>query len=262
MADIDISTLGLHIDHDQAVYASVREVVSPHIVDMKIIFATDKAAELFGFRNSSEIIGSYVSMLHNPEDISNTRRWSLLRYNGQEAIDEYDVRIQRHDGIEIPVRKHVNLVSVGNIPISISEQHEIDSKLFQPLNPPPPEMINPDAMLALWGMVNVREADLFLRTYFNLTFGSYMDNIIPNVDSEMPKTVVNEAIEKLNLNSDAEYYQYKCLVCLREWIRSVRLKSGESITHPRRCKFADCRSTLWNNVAGAEYARARRNRSR
>jgi hypothetical protein len=91
---------------------------------------------------------------------------------------------------------------------------------------------------------------------------STVDNIIPNMDTTVPKITANEAILKLNLNSDAEYYRYKCLVCEREWISSVRLKPGEQVTHPRRCNFEDCRTTLWDDPAGAEYTRVKRRRSK
>lgn len=256
-----------YIDHDAAVYAAVREVISPHIVDMKIILATDKAAELFGFRKRHDIIGSYVSMLHHPDDISNTRRWALLRHRGYEAPQEYHIRIQRSDGMELAVNKRVNLVSLGTTNVSISEQHEVRREQFRPLTPPPPRIIDPDEMRNLWGIANLREADLFLRGHFNLTFGDFVDNFIPSMDTIIPKMEasvldMNEAIQKLDLNSDAAYYRYKCLVCDREWISSVRLKPGEQVTHPRRCNFDDCRTTLWHDPAGAAYARAKRHRSK
>lgn len=261
MTAIDLSRLAPYIDHDAAVYASVREVISPHIVDMKIIMATDKAAKLFGFQKSYDIIGSYVSMLHHPDDINNTRRWALLRHRGYDAPQEYHIRIQRHDGMELAVNKRVNLVSLGPTNISISEQHEVRKDQYRPLSPPPPHIIDPDEMRNLWGIANLREADLFLRAYFNLTFGDFMDNFIPSMDTAVPTSEDDPAIVKLNLNSDAAYYRYKCLVCDREWISSVRLKSGEQVTHPRRCNFDDCRTTLWNNPIGAAYAKTKRRRS-
>lgn len=262
MTDINLSKLESYIDHDAAVYASVREVISPHIVDMKIIFATNKAAELFGFKESHDIVGSYVSMLHHPGDISTTRRWALLRHKGYDAPQEYHIRIQRHDGMELPVYKRVHLVSLDGTNISISEQFEVGQEEFRPLDPPPRHIIDPDEMRDLWGIANLREADGFLTTYFNLKFGEFVDNIIPNMDTTVPKIMANEAILKLNLNSDAEYYRYKCLVCEREWISSVRLKPGEQVTHPRRCNFEDCRTTLWDDPSGAEYTRAKRRRSK
>ncbi len=262
MIPIDIKQLESFIDPNEAVYASVREVVSPHIVDMRIIYATYKAAELFGFESTNDIIGSYVSMLHNPEDITKTRRWSLLRHKGFEAPEEYHIRIQRNDGFEIPVNKRVNLITLEKTLVSISEQYELSRGSFQPLSPPSQDIITTQDMRDLWGIANIREAESVLNTYFNLTHGGPTDNVGVNMDTAMPKTGANRAIQKLHLNSDADYYLYKCLVCMREWISSVRLKPGQPMSHPKRCKFDDCRSTLWHNEAAALYARDRRNRSR
>lgn len=258
--DIDKSTLDEYLEPNEAMYIAAREVISPNIVDLRVIHATAKAAELYGFESVETFIGSFVSMIHNPHDITNSRRWALLRHRGHKVPQEYHIRIQRNDGAEIAATKKVVEIPVGDTQIWVANQRALQPESFRPIEPPPSEIVSADDMKSLWGIANVREAELLLRT-FGLTPLTTMDILVPMMDALDTKKQATKPITKLDINSEIEYYLYHCLVCDKEWISSFRPNPGQSPKLPKRCNHDDCRSSLWNDEAGAAYARAKRSRS-
>ena len=242
------------VQTNEAVYISERIILSPLIVDMRILLASAAAAELFGFDSPADMEGQYISLLHHEDDLIHSRKWSYLRHLGETTPDEYTMRIRRRDGQVIPVLKRVLEATISTHTVWISHNLPINGG-FSPIESPEVP-ISPELMKGWWGHASLREAELALEGRFRLHIDPQGDIIHPmdNMATPEPKSIM-----KLFVPGPLRYYQYFCFACLRGWI-SRGEPDDDNVEHqkPSRCNYPDCRSTIWDNPKTAAAIRARR----
>ncbi len=102
--------------------------------DDKIVFANDKAAEIYGY-TKEELLGIEAWKLVHPEDRPLTNRIRAKRLRGQDAPSEYEARGLRSDGKTIWIRRRNNRIDyeggpaiLGNI-VDITEEKRTGEEL-------------------------------------------------------------------------------------------------------------------------------------
>jgi PAS domain-containing protein len=99
----------------EAMTIAVHYQVSPSVVDTKIVAATRRAAQFFGYTDPAELEGRFTSMVHLLEDIQRTRLRSTLRALGLVApTDHYEIRLLQPSGRMQRVIKYVEQREMHN----------------------------------------------------------------------------------------------------------------------------------------------------
>lgn len=156
------------LDEKKAITVATLFAITEEIVDCVVIGATEKASALFGYANSDDMYGSFITKLHHHDDIRTTRLRAILRAKGLAPMqDEYPIRLRRKDGSYRPVVKHVTHHIDDHLVMWISE-HEPSKQM----TPTPLPHILPDESDELWktyGRYSIADVEHAL----NLPVGSH-----------------------------------------------------------------------------------------
>jgi len=254
------------LDPREAMTIAVRVQVSPSVVDTRFVAATQRAAELYGYRDSAELEGQFVSLTQNLEDIQCTRLRSTLRALGLiDATEHYEVRIVQRSGVMRRVNKRVEQRYVGDTLVWICHLEPADThEQFQP--PPLPEVVPEEALHHFFGWACVAEVEAMLRQQrlllANIQKTSIFRQIQENIlkpQAAAPSALGERTVARLPLRAPRPYYRCHCLVCDRDWIAVGKEGTyAEEFTPPKRCNYPDCRADAWNDPVAAPATRRKR----
>ena len=253
------------LDPREAMTVAVRVQISPSVVDTRFVAVTQRAAELFGYRDPAELEGKFTSTVHVLEDLQRTRLRSTLRALGlAEPLEHYEVRIVQPSGAIQRVIKQVEQRQTDEAMVWICRLELADPR--EPFQPPPlPETLPEDALHHFFGWACVAEVEALLH-HRRLLLTSVHDRDIfshektpTTAGSDQGPVPSAHAVERLTLHSPRLYYKFHCLVCGRDWIGGGK-DEGHPDAHelPRRCNYVDCRAGAWNDPIAAPAARRKR----
>jgi hypothetical protein len=254
------------LDSRQAMTIAMRAQVSPSIVDTRIVAATQRAAELYGYHDPAELEGQFVSLMHHLEDIQCTRLRSTLRALGLiDATEHYEVRIVQRSGMMRRVNKRVEQRYVGDTLVWICHLEPADVRQqFQP--PSLPEVVPEEALHHFFGWACVAEVEEMLRQQRLLLTNIHKMSIFRQIKEGAlerktvePSAMGEHTVERLLLKAPRPYYRCHCLVCDRDWIAVGKDDTyGEEFSPPKRCNYPDCRADAWNDPVAAPGTRRKR----
>ena len=253
------------LDPREAMTVAVRVQISPSIVDTRFVAVTQRAAQLFGYNDPTELEGKFTSTVHLLEDLQRTRLRSTLRALGlADALEHYEVRIVQPSGAIKRVVKQVEQRQVDEAMVWICRLELADPR--EPFQPPPlPETLPEDALHHFFGWACVAEVEalvhhrrLLLTSVHNMDIFSHDKTPTTAGKDEVPVTSAH-TVERLALNSPRLYYKFHCLVCGRDWIGGGKDEEHtDACELPRRCNYVDCRAGAWNDPVAAPAARRKR----
>jgi hypothetical protein len=253
------------LDPREAMTVAVRVQISPSVVDTRFVAVTQRAAELFGYQDPAELEGKFTSTVHVLEDLQRTRLRSTLRALGlAESFEHYEVRIVQSSGAIKRVIKQVEQRQIDEAMVWICRLELADTR--EPFHPPPlPETLPEDALHHFFGWACVAEVEallqhrrLLLTSIHDMDIFSH-DKTSTTAGSTRGPVTSDHVVERLTLNSPRVYYKFHCLVCERDWIGGGKDEEHtDTRAIPRRCNYADCRASAWNDPVAAPAARRKR----
>jgi hypothetical protein len=254
------------LDSREAMTIAMRVQVSPSVVDTRIVAATQRAAELYGYRDPAELEGQFVSLMHHLEDIQCTRLRSTLRALGLiDATEHYEVRIVQRSGVIRRVNKRVEQRYVADTLVWICHLEPADVReQFQP--PSLPEVVPEEALHHFFGWACVAEVEALLSQQRLLLTNIQKMSIFRQTQENILewKAVASSAmgertVEPLPRRAPRPYYRCHCLVCDRDRIAVGKEDIyAEEFSPPKRCNYPYCRADAWNDPVAAPATRRKR----
>lgn len=254
--------------------------ISPSISDTQYLFVSPQAADLFGYRDVSELEGQYLSQRHTAQDFDQGAKLSLARRLGFDlAPSQYTSRIVTSSGAIRPVYKETHQVDLDGVTYWIT-------KLF----PTEKEEPLPDIDLDKLG-ISTDELSRFRRK-FNVAMVEnqivkddkiLQSRTVPSILSQMTEigkevsmgepesssSTANNSIIMLEPGGSAHIPEGRQDKIIRPWIHWCQVCTEiwrSDDPEPAQCGRRRCRSFYWRTGVPEEIAlesgKARRGRRR
>jgi hypothetical protein len=142
--------------------------ISEQVVDGVVVYATPRAAQLFGYAHPPELVGRYLSHIHHPDDALVTRQYTLARLHHDWYPDPYPMRILRAPALEpVPVVKHVTQVLIDGVLTWITTHTPFDfaHPFAMPVSPAMVDRAGSAAERHLLGLAHVAHMDRVLKAH-------------------------------------------------------------------------------------------------
>lgn len=240
----------------KAVTIAKRVAIGDFVVDARIIEATADAAAWYGLEDPKLLIGSWISLLHHPDDARLGRTLSVARHYGIQVPTRYVSRIRQVTTPSTfrPVLKDTTQMTIG------SETYWV-TVLSPPHEPPLALQLHvcehlqlpPDVDVTRFGgPLSVADMQTLLGTHpaieGTLSQISDKNTSQKSLRTALPPLMSLEPRPPLTLTPGQTYlmptgrYVHWCAVCGNLW------RSGEAL--PAYCGHRTCHSPHWRTGTG------------